>query len=88
MIGLEQCVAPTFSLAGRRAIASVRSRGVGAAVPRLLAECGADVRVGYRPRSAEVEAMVAELRVKGRARLPTPAIWANRPARMGSCTRA
>ncbi len=50
-----------FSLAGKRAVVTGGSRGIGAAVSRLLAECGADVCVGYRSRRAEADAMVVEL---------------------------
>lgn len=57
--------AVAFSLKGKRAVVTGGSRGIGAAVSRLLAECGADVCVGYRSRGAEAEAMVAELRSLG-----------------------
>jgi 3-oxoacyl-[acyl-carrier protein] reductase len=51
----------TFSLRGKRAVVTGGTRGIGAAVARLLAECGADVCVGYRNRAADADAMVAEL---------------------------
>ena len=54
-----------FSLKGKRAVVTGGSRGIGAAVSRLLAECGADVCIGYRSRSAEAEALVMELRAMG-----------------------
>ena len=54
-----------FSLKGKRAVVTGGSRGIGAAVTRLLAECGADVCIGYRSRSAEAEALVTELRTMG-----------------------
>lgn len=54
-----------FSLAGKRAVVTGGSRGIGGACSELLAECGADVCVGYRSRSAEAEAMVATLAKKG-----------------------
>ena len=54
-----------FSLKGKRAVVTGGSRGIGAAVSRLLAECGADVCIGYRSRSAEAEALVTELRAMG-----------------------
>ena len=54
-----------FSLKGKRAVVTGGSRGIGAAVTRLLAECGADVCIGYRSRSAEAEALVTELRAMG-----------------------
>lgn len=56
---------PAFSLKGKRAVVTGGSRGIGGAVSRLLAECGADVCVGYRSRGAEAEAMVAGLRALG-----------------------
>lgn len=54
-----------FSLKGKRAVVTGGSRGIGAAVSELLADCGADVCVGYRSRAAEADAMVAALRAKG-----------------------
>ena len=54
-----------FSLKGKRAVVTGGSRGIGAAVSRLLAECGADVCIGYRSRRAEAEAVAAELRTLG-----------------------
>lgn len=54
-----------FSLKGKRAVVTGGSRGIGGACSELLAECGADVCVGYRSRSAEAEAMVTTLTAKG-----------------------
>lgn len=54
-----------FSLKGKRAVVTGGSRGIGAACSELLAECGADVCVGYRSRGAEADAMVARLNAKG-----------------------
>lgn len=54
-----------FSLRGRRAVVTGGSRGIGAAVSRLLAQCGADVCIGYRSRGAEADALAAELRAQG-----------------------
>lgn len=58
-------VAPMFSLKGKRAVVTGGSRGIGGACSELLAECGADVCVGYRSRSAEAEAMVGRLTATG-----------------------
>lgn len=58
-------VAGIFSLAGKRAVVTGGSRGIGAACSELLAACGADVCVGYRSRQAEADAMVAALRATG-----------------------
>ncbi len=55
----------TFSLRGKRAVVTGGTRGVGGAVARLLAECGADVCVGYRNRTADADAMVATLAAAG-----------------------
>ena len=58
-------VDPMFSLKGKRAVVTGGSRGIGAACSELLAECGADVCVGYRSRGAEADLMVARLKAKG-----------------------
>ncbi len=42
-----------ISLRGKRALVSGGSRGIGAATALLLAECGADVGIGYRSRSTD-----------------------------------
>jgi 3-oxoacyl-[acyl-carrier protein] reductase len=54
-------VPSVFSLAGKRAVVTGGSRGIGAATSRLLAACGADVCIGFRSRQAEADALVAEL---------------------------
>ncbi|MBI3790218.1 MAG: SDR family oxidoreductase [Gemmatimonadetes bacterium] len=54
-----------FSLTGRRALVTGGSRGIGLATSRLLARAGAAVSVGYRSRTAEAQAVVAELRALG-----------------------
>ena len=50
-----------FSLKGKRAVVTGGSRGIGAAVTRLLAAEGASVCIGYRSRRADADALVAEL---------------------------
>jgi 3-oxoacyl-[acyl-carrier protein] reductase len=55
-----------FSLAGRRALVTGGSRGIGAATARLLAQCGADVAITYRSRQSDAESVAAEIRALGR----------------------
>jgi 3-oxoacyl-[acyl-carrier protein] reductase len=52
MIGLE----------GKRVLITGGSRGIGAAASRLFAEHGVHVAIGFRSRTADAEALVAELR--------------------------
>jgi 3-oxoacyl-[acyl-carrier protein] reductase len=54
-----------IDLAGKRAVVTGGSRGIGGATSRLLAECGAHVAFCYRSRAAEAEAMVSSLAAKG-----------------------
>lgn len=51
-----------ITLRGRRALVTGGTRGIGAATALLLAECGADVVVGYRSRVADAERLVDRLR--------------------------
>ncbi len=50
-----------FSLKGKSAVVTGGSRGIGAAVSRLLAQAGADVCIGYHSRQAPADALAAEL---------------------------
>ena len=52
-------------LSGKRALVTGGSRGIGAATVRMLAECGADVVLGYRSRREDAERVAAELRTLG-----------------------
>ena len=54
-----------ISLRGRRALVSGGSRGIGAATALLLAECGADVGIGYRARSDEAAGVAKEIADRG-----------------------
>ena len=54
-----------WSLAGRRAIVTGGSRGIGAATAELLAAAGADLILGYRSRQAEADAVAARCRAHG-----------------------
>jgi 3-oxoacyl-[acyl-carrier protein] reductase len=53
------------SLAGRRALVTGGSRGIGAATALLLAEWGTHVAIGYRERSDDAESVAAQSRALG-----------------------
>ena len=54
-----------ISLRGKRALVTGGSRGIGAATALLLAECGADVGIGYRSRQSEAGEIVRQLAGRG-----------------------
>ena len=54
-----------LDLAGKRALVTGGSRGVGAATVHLLARAGADVGISYRTRAAEARGVVEEARALG-----------------------
>ena len=54
-----------ISLRGKRALITGGSRGIGAATAALLADCGADVGIGYRARAAEAEQVVRSVADRG-----------------------
>ena len=54
-----------ISLRGKRALVTGGSRGIGAATALLMAECGADVGIGYRSREDEAAAVVRDLASRG-----------------------
>ena len=55
-----------IDLAGKVALVTGASRGIGAAAARLLAQSGADVGIAYHTREAEAESVAAEVRALGR----------------------
>lgn len=54
-----------MGLAGLRVLVTGGSSGIGAAVVRGFAQCGADVAIHYNSRRAEAEALVAEAERSG-----------------------
>ena len=54
-----------IDLRGKRALVTGGSRGIGAAVSRMLAMAGADVGIAYRSRQVDANALVAELEALG-----------------------
>jgi len=52
-------------LAGKTALVTGGSRGIGAAIARSLAEAGADVAISYQSSSAKAEAVVRDLQALG-----------------------
>jgi 3-oxoacyl-[acyl-carrier protein] reductase len=55
-----------ISLAGRTALVTGGSRGIGRATALGLAQAGADVAITYLSRAAEAEAVAAQIRALGR----------------------
>ncbi len=58
-----------ISLAGRRALVTGGSRGIGGATALLLAHAGADVALTYHSRAVEGEAVADQIRALGRRSL-------------------
>ena len=54
-----------IALHGKRAVVTGGSRGIGAATALMLAQCGADVGIGYRSREAEAGEVVRGLAAAG-----------------------
>ena len=55
-----------FSLAGRHAVVTGGSRGIGRAIALGLAQAGADVALTYREKRAEADGVVREIEAFGR----------------------
>jgi 3-oxoacyl-[acyl-carrier protein] reductase len=55
-----------FDLAGRRALVTGGSRGIGSATALMLARAGADVAITYRTRKAAADAVAAQVSALGR----------------------
>lgn len=55
-----------FSLAGKCAVVTGGSRGIGRAIALGLADAGADVLLTYREKAAEADAVVHAIEAKGR----------------------
>ncbi|HEY8259092.1 MAG TPA: SDR family NAD(P)-dependent oxidoreductase [Gemmatimonadales bacterium] len=55
-----------ISLAGRTALVTGGSRGIGRAAALQLARAGADVAITYRSRGTDAEAVASEIRAMGR----------------------
>jgi NAD(P)-dependent dehydrogenase (short-subunit alcohol dehydrogenase family) len=54
-----------ISLLGKRALVTGGSRGIGAATATLLAECGADVGIGYRARAEQAGVVAKQIADRG-----------------------
>jgi 3-oxoacyl-[acyl-carrier protein] reductase len=54
-----------ISLRGKRALVTGGSRGIGAATALLLAECGANVGIGYRTREQDAAEVVRQMADRG-----------------------
>jgi NAD(P)-dependent dehydrogenase (short-subunit alcohol dehydrogenase family) len=67
-----------FSLAGRTAVVTGGSRGIGRAIALGLAEAGADVVFTYRDNAAEAAVTGAEIGARGRRSLGIPMDVTNR----------
>jgi 3-oxoacyl-[acyl-carrier protein] reductase len=69
-----------FSLAGRNAVVTGGSRGIGRAIALGLAEAGADVALTYRERRDEADAVVREIEKLGRRALALQMDVTRRPS--------
>lgn len=65
-IGIRGCGQLHKRLEGKIALVTGASRGIGAAISRLLAEEGADVAINFRSKGARAEDVAAEVKARGR----------------------
>jgi 3-oxoacyl-[acyl-carrier protein] reductase len=61
-----------FSLAGKNAVVTGSSRGIGKAIALGLAEAGADVIVTYREKREDAQSMVKQIEAMGRRAVALP----------------
>src|SRR5476649_2515276 len=61
-----------FSMAGKNAVVTGGSRGLGAAIALGLAEAGADVVITYREKHAEAAAIAQQIEAMGRRAATVP----------------
>lgn len=69
-----------IALAGKTALVTGGSRGIGRAVAALLAQAGADVAITYRTRAGEADSVAREIRAAGRRALVAGGDLADRSA--------
>src|ERR1700752_3379603 len=75
-------------LAGKRALVTGASRGIGAAIAKALAAEGADVAITYEKSTASAAEGVSDIRGKGRRGAAIKADSANPSAVLASVDRA
>jgi 3-oxoacyl-[acyl-carrier protein] reductase len=68
------------TIAGRVALVTGASRGIGAAIAVALAKAGADVAINYRERAVEADAVAAAVRATGRRSVAVAADVSNSEA--------
>ena len=69
-----------IDLAGKRAVVTGGSRGIGAATALMLARAGADVCIGYRSRSDAADTVVRQILALGRRAVAAAGDLAHREA--------
>lgn len=69
-----------FSLKGKKTLVTGASRGIGKGIALCLAEQGADVAINYHSKVVEAEAVIAEIKKKGRQAFSVQADVSKSPA--------